>query len=180
MIKFRSLRADEIECRVQSVKEKGLVLLLYKTARTDMNILDETVGPENWQCEFYEVKGVMFCRLGINVYFDNPELGERWIWKSDAGSESNQDAEKGNASDARKRVGFSWGIGRELYTSPFMRVKTDKCNINNGKCYDKFKVERIRIENGEITGLRIINESKSDDNGDPVVAFSWAKAVKKD
>jgi len=178
MIKFRYLRADEIECRVQSVKEKGLVLLLYKTARTEMDILDETVLPDNWQCEFYEVKGVMFCRVGINVNYYDATLPERWIWKSDAGSESNQDAEKGNASDARKRAGFAWGIGRELYTAPFMWVPAEKCRINAGKCYDKFKVEKILIEDGKITGIRIINESLSTNgpNGNtPVVAFSWKK-----
>ena len=48
-LKFRSLRADEIECRVSSIKENGLSLLLYKDARVDQNILDETVGPLNWQ-----------------------------------------------------------------------------------------------------------------------------------
>lgn len=177
-MKFRELKADEIECRVQSVKEKGLVLLLYKTARTDMDILDETVGAENWQCEFYEVKGIMFCRVGVNVNYGT-DLPERWVWKSDAGSESNQDAEKGNASDARKRAGFAWSIGRELYTAPFIWVPSEKCRISGGKCYDKFSVAKVAIENGEIIGIRILNESLKDANGAPVVAFSWAKAVTK-
>ena len=48
-MKFRLLNADEIECRVSTVSEKGLSLLLYKDARADMNLLDETVGPMNWQ-----------------------------------------------------------------------------------------------------------------------------------
>ena len=106
-MKFRDLTAEEMEVRAQSVRQNGVILLLYKTARTDMAILDETVGAENWQDKFYEVKGVMFCSIGINTNYNNPEATDRWIWKSDAGSESNQDAEKGNASDARKRAGFA-------------------------------------------------------------------------
>ena len=162
MCKFRDLREDEIECRVQSVKEKGLVLLLYKDARTDMNILDETVGASNWQDRFYEHKGILFCSLGINTNYENPSAPDRWVWKDDAGVESNTEAEKGNASDARKRAGFAWGIGRELYTSPFVWIPADKCNIQNGKCFDKFRVEKIRIENKVITGLAIYNETKKE------------------
>lgn len=161
-MQFRDLREDEIDCRVQSVKENGLVLLLYKDARVDMNILDETVGTENWQSKFYEHKGILFCSLGINTNYDKPELPDRWIWKDDAGVESNQDAEKGNASDARKRSGFAWGIGRCLYTSPFIWIPADKCNIKNGKCYDKFSVEKIRIEDKKITGLAIRNETRKE------------------
>lgn len=161
MCKFRDLTADEIECRVQSVKETGLVLLLYKDARVDMSILDETVGADNWQNKFYEHKGILFCSLGINTNYDKPELPDRWIWKDDAGVESNSDAEKGNASDARKRSGFAWGIGRELYSAPFTWIPADKCNIKNGKCYDRFIVEKIIIENKKITALAIYNTTKN-------------------
>lgn len=161
MCKFRDLRADEIECRVQSCKENGLVLLLYKDARVDMNILDETVGSSNWQNKFYENKGILFCSLGINTNFDKPDLPDRWVWKDDAGVESNTEAEKGNASDARKRAGFAWGIGRELYTAPFIWIPAEKCDIKNGKCYDKFIVEKIKIEDKQITGLSIWNATKN-------------------
>ena len=92
-MKFRDLTANEIECRVQSVKQNGLVLLLYKDARCDMNILDETVGAENWQREHYECKGNLFCRVGIR-HLDG------WVWKSDCGTESNTEAQKGEASDS--------------------------------------------------------------------------------
>ena len=173
-MEFRDLTADDIEVRVQSVKQNGLILLLYKTARTDMSILDETVGAENWQDKFYEVKGIMFCSIGINANYKNPELPDRWIWKSDAGTESNQDAEKGNASDARKRAGFAWGIGRCLYTSPLIWVKADKCNIQNGKCYDRFTVEKIAIENKKIVGLSIINNSIKSDNIKDERCFVWS------
>lgn len=157
-MKFRDLTKDDIEVRVQSVKKNGLVLLLYKNARVDMNILDETVGAENWQNRFYENKGILFCSLGINTNYKHPELPDRWVWKDDAGVESNTEAEKGNASDARKRSGFAWSIGRELYTSPFIWIKADKCKIEDNKCYDTFSVEKIKIENKRIVGLAIRND----------------------
>ena len=159
-MQFRDLREDEIECRVQSVKENGLVLLLYKNARCDMNILDETVGAENWQREHYECKGNLFCRVGINCgYVQNGDVIQTygWIWKSDCGVESNTEAQKGEASDSFKRACFNWGIGRELYTAPFIWVNADKCNIKNGKCYDKFAVEKIIIEDKQIKAISIMN-----------------------
>lgn len=164
MCKFRDLRADEIECRVQSVKENGLVLLLYKNARCDMNILDETVGSANWQREHYECKGNLFCRVGIKVT-DPTSFDREWVWKSDCGTESNTEAQKGEASDSFKRACFNWGIGRELYTSPFLWIPADKCTIKDGRngakqCYDKFEVEKIIIENKQIVALAIKNNTK--------------------
>lgn len=154
MIKFRDLKIDEIDCRVKSIKSNGCVLLLYKNARCDMNILDETVGCENWQRRHYECKGNLFCEIGI---YDK-STGQ-WIWKGDCGSESNTEKEKGEASDSFKRAGFNWGIGRELYTAPFIFANAKDCNIKNGKCYDKFIVTDIKIENKVIKGLTIIDEN---------------------
>ena len=157
--KFRDLTKDEIEVRVQSANEKGVILLLYKDARVDMNILDETVGPDKWQRDHFECKGNLFCRIGIKQ-----EDGS-WVWKADCGVESNTEAQKGEASDSFKRAGFNWGIGRELYTSPFVWIGAKDCNLNSadrgGKtyysCYDKFSVQKIKIENKTITGLAILN-----------------------
>lgn len=168
---FRDLTAEDIEVRIQSVKvnkdptKSGVVLLLYKNARVDMNILDETVGPENWQREHYECKGNLFCRVGIctSVQVDmsgceGDVLSPSWIWKSDCGTESNTDAQKGEASDSFKRACFNWGIGRELYTAPFIWVNAENCKIDDkGKCWDRFAVEAIRIEDKKITGLLIYN-----------------------
>jgi hypothetical protein len=169
MSNFRDLRADEIECRVQSVKDGGLVLLLYKDARVDMNILDKTVGASNWQREHYECKGNLFCRVGIRT-----DASSDWVFKSDCGTESNTEAQKGEASDSFKRACFNWGIGRELYTAPFTWIPADKCNIKDGKngskqCYDKFIVEKIIIENKQITALAIWNVTKN------CRAFVWQK-----
>ena len=168
MCKFRDLRADEIECRVQSCKANGLVLLLYKDARVDMNILDETVGTSNWQREHYECKGNLFCRVGIDIGTHEGKA-ERWVFKSDCGTESNTEAQKGEASDSFKRACFNWGIGRELYTAPFTWIPAEKCNIKDGKCYDKFIVEKIIIENKQITALAIWNTTKN------CRAFVWQK-----
>ena len=162
MIKFRDLTASDIECRVQSVKQNGLILLLYKNARVDMNILDESVGAENWQREHYECKGNLFCRVGIDV-----TENDTWVWKSDCGVESNTEAQKGEASDSFKRACFNWGIGRELYTAPFIWIPADKCDINSVKCYDKFEVEKIIIEDKRITAIAIKNVTKG------VRAFVW-------
>lgn len=179
MIAFRDLTAEDIECRVQSVKSKGLILLLYKTARCDMNILDETVGAENWQREHYECKGNLFCRVGICVETKKGEtIFPEWVWKADCGVESNTEAQKGEASDSFKRACFNWGIGRELYTAPFIWVPASKCFIENGKCYDRFEVEKIRIENKKITALSIINTSIDSDKLKDKRCFVWTNDPK--
>ncbi len=187
-MKFRELRADEIEVRVQSIKVQdgqpsGVILLLYKNARCDMNILDETVGAGNWQRDHYECKGNLFCRVGINTNFEHPELPERWAFKSDCGTESNTEAEKGEASDSFKRACFNWGIGRELYTSPFIWVKPEYCKIYKrdtdkyGKpvyaTNDRFSVEKIIIEDKKIKAISIVNETQK------ARVFVWQSEVKK-
>lgn len=180
-MRFRTLSENEIECRIGTVGKSGngLSLLLYKTSRVDADILDEAVGPENWQCEFYEQKGTLFCKVGINVCRDEGTGYHDWVWKADAGSPSNMEAQKGEASDAFKRACFKWGIGRELYTAPFIWVPASKCNlVTQGSkfvCYDSFSVARIAVlEDGSgrrrIGGIRIVNDKTGQ------VAFSWKEA----
>ena len=164
-MKFRQLRADEIECRIATIKSSGLSLLLYKDARCDMNILDETVCPENWQRSHELINGNLFCNVGINVNFGT-DKEPVWVFKQDVGKESYTEKEKGQASDSFKRACFNWGIGRELYTAPFIWIPADKCNIvanANGKCacYDRFRVEQIIYENNKIAALSIRNDSKN-------------------
>lgn len=150
---FRYLNADEIDVRIQSVKPNGLVLLLYKSARVDYDILDETVGNMNWQKHYSRENANCI----ISIWDEDKKL---WIEKEDTGTESNTEKAKGLASDASKRSGFVWGIGRELYTAPFVWIPSDKCKITNGKCYDKFSVEKIKTEEGKITALLIKNGDK--------------------
>lgn len=163
MKKFRDLTAEEIEVRVSRVTNAGVELLLYKDSRCDMRILDETFGVENWQNRFYECKGTLFCEVSFLV--ERADGLREWISKSNAGSPSNMEAVKGEASDALKRSCFTLGIGRELYTAPRIFVYADKCKAikegKNGKmqCYDRFHVEKVRIEDGQITGISIWNDT---------------------
>lgn len=163
MERFRLLTERDIECKVKKVSEKGAVLLLYKTARTDMDILDETVGPENWECDYREIKGNLYCGIGIRPTPEAP-----FVWKWDCGTESREDEDgnqkKGEASDAFKRAGFKWGIGRELYTAPQIFIKADKMDIrplsnSRYRTYDTFQVERISYRDAQIAGLSIRNNS---------------------
>ena len=164
-LKFRLLEADEIDCRIAQCNEYGVQILLYKDARCDQNILDETVGPMNWQRK--HTRDNANCIVSI---WDEDK--KQWVEKEDTGTESFTEAEKGLASDSFKRACFNWGIGRELYTSPFIWIPADKCNINNGKCFDKFSVEKIKIEDKRITGLAIWNETKK------IRAFVWTEENK--
>ena len=124
-MKFRKLRPEEIDLRVGTVTSKGVSFLLYKNARVDMAILDETVGTENWQREHYECKGNLFCRVGIRTGHIDAKgmiVESEWVWKADCGTESATEKEKGESSDSFKRACVCWGIGRELYTAPFIWI----------------------------------------------------------
>ena len=136
---IRLLRAGEIECRVGMANEKGLSLLLYKDARVDMKILDEVYGPNNWQREHVVVGGNLYCIVSI---WD--EEKREWISKMDVGTKSSTEKEKGEASDSFKRACVSVGIGRELYTAPFIWVGAGKADIRKkGDRYttnDRFSV----------------------------------------
>lgn len=161
-MKFRVLKASEIDCRIQSIGQNktgavGTTVLLYKDARVDMNILDETVGAMNWQREHSVVNGNLYCTISI---WD--EVKEQWISKSDVGTESNTEKEKGQASDSFKRAGFNWGIGRELYSAPFVYIQLDKSEYieRNGKLTSnaKFKVKDIAYdENRNIVRLVVVD-----------------------
>lgn len=181
MEEFRLLRADEIDCRVATVKKNGVSLLLYKDARCDMNILDETVGAERWQRKHELINGNLFCSVGIFC----KDLNE-WVWKQDVGTESYTEKEKGQASDAFKRACFNWGLGRELYTAPFIWVNADDANISesNGKytTNDRFEVKEIGYTDRKITRLVIENTKtgkivyqtgKRTEKADP----KWLKAI---
>ncbi len=146
MNKFRTLNAEEIEVRPQSVKNGKATMLLYIDSRCVTNILDETVGCMNWQSEFYEVNGQTMGKLGI---WD--ELKNMWIWKSDTGSESNIEGEKGLISDCYKRLLSRWGV-TELYSAP--RITWDDDGYGN----TGYKVTEIQYDdNRKITHLVIAN-----------------------
>lgn len=157
---FRPLTRDEIDCRVATCRENGVSLLLYKDARVDQNILDETFGIFGWQRSHQVIDGNLYCTVSIR----NPETGE-WIHKQDVGKESNAEKEKGQASDSFKRACFNLGIGRELYTAPFIWVPKELVTIkkdNKGKdtTNDRFSVRSITIEGGKIVQLEIQNDTR--------------------
>lgn len=177
MIKFPDLTAEDIEVRVDRVSANkantgvGLNLLLYKDARVDMKLLDEVVGQENWQRKHFKLDGTTFCSVGILCNINTPNGDDmEWVWKTDCGSPSNFESEKGAASDAFKRACFNWCIGRELYTCPELFIwqpneTTDPfftvAYKQDGKptTYDKFECAKILIEDKKIVAVAIRNTS---------------------
>lgn len=159
---IRTLRADEIECRVAQVKQTrngvGCSLLLYKDARCDMSILDEVYGATNWMREHVIIDGRLYCNLSV---WDAEK--SMWVTKQDVGTESNTEKEKGQASDSFKRAGTNWGIGRELYTAPFIWITlADGEYTSQGervRCNQTFKVSEISYSDSrKIIGLVIVDK----------------------
>ena len=172
---MRKLLANEIEVKVKKVTSRGALLLLYKTARVDMQMLDEAYGPSNWQCDYKTINNVLYCGIGVFI-------GGQWVWKWDCGIESRADGEgnekKGESSDAFKRAGFKWGIGRELYTAPFIFASVPTKLNQNGKYelvnpFTRFDVASIDYDGtGNISHLLI-----KDDKGTEI--FSFGRFVRK-
>lgn len=183
---MRALKAEEIQCRAQIVKQNGFSLLLYKDARCDMQILDETYGEMNWQRKHKEIGGKIFCALEV---WDEDK--NQWVTKEDIGSESMMEAEKGQSSDSFKRAGFNWAIGRELYTAPFIWI-----NAKAGEVYKRkdgkfaldnkahFTVQDIVTEDGIIQDLTIIDQDLTErwkmGRGSVDAEKDWLDETKKD
>lgn len=156
-LNFRPLRADEIEVRVARKTEKGTQFLLYKDARADMNLLDETVGAENWKRSHELINGNLYCNVSIRITHDDGTT--EWVTKQDVGTESNTEKEKGEASDSFKRACVNWGIGRELYTAPFIWISAAMLT-SDGKYKDTgIEVDRMTVEGDRIVFLSLINQA---------------------
>lgn len=154
---IRLLRADEIECRIGTMNERGLSLLLFKDARVDQKVLDETFTPMGWKRSHQLINGSLFCTVEV---WD--ESKGQWVGKQDVGTESYSEKEKGAASDSFKRACFNWGIGRELYTAPFIWIPSDVAEIQkkDGKYMTRETFQVIWIsynEDREINALEITN-----------------------
>ena len=174
----RLLKADEISCRIQQVTStKGAVVLLYKDARVDMSILDETYGPMNWQRGHREIGGKMFCV--ISVWDDEKK---QWIAKEDVGVESNTEATKGEASDSFKRSGTNWGIGRELYTAPFIYIQLQDSEVKqgNGGKWQAASSFVLSVHSIEYNDAREIKSLVLKDRSDNVRYTYGSKAAKKE
>ena len=160
------LNIKDIDFRVSMIKKSQAgyfaILLAYKNARVDMKRLDECLGPLAWQRDHKEIKGVVYC--GIGIYHDG--AFPQWVWKWDAGSESMADKQKGESSDSFKRAGFNWGIGRELYNYPFIWVKMNEGEFwldkDKPKQSGKFKPNnwdwKVKVEQGEVTFLQAMDK----------------------
>lgn len=173
-LEFRTLRADEIDCRVAQVfdtgKWQGVSLLLYKDARCDMNILDETVGCLNWQRTHSRENAN--CQVGI---WDDSKM--QWVWKEDTGTESFTEKEKGLCSDSFKRVCVNFGIGRELYSAPTILCACEIETDSKGKKVPKkglsWQVSKIAYDsNRNISELEIEQLTRGKN---PTVVFTWSK-----
>lgn len=167
---MKKITKEDIQVKVKQVFEKGAVLLLYKDARYDMKILDETFGSMNWQCDYKVVKDNLYCGIGV---YDKEK--KEWVWKWDCGIESREDGDgnekKGEASDAFKRAGFKWGTGVELYTSPFIFANVETVS-SNGKWYlkdkfIKFSVQGIWYDEEGNIGALVIEDNKGN------IVFQW-------
>lgn len=145
-LKFRKLRADEIQVRPTDTKHKGsCLLLLYQDARCAMNILDETVGQFGWQKQYQNINGNIYC--GIGIHNDT-----EWVWKWDAGAFTAKEEDmqsKADASDATKRAAVCWGIGRELYNTPKIKVLCPNSYYFNDKMNMSFTVDRIEWDDND-------------------------------
>lgn len=107
----------------------------YIDARDVMDLLDEVVGPENWEDEYETVRSLLICKLSIKVWDDR-------VTKCDTWTESDAEAEKWQVSDAFKRAAVKWWIGRFLYDleTKFIDIKDKKPVDENWKrIYDLTK-----------------------------------------
>jgi len=166
-IKIRPLKESEIECRVAQIYEgRGLTLLLYKDARVDIKILNETFGIFGW--ERHHSRDNANCTVSL---WDAEN--KHWVEKEDTGTESFTEKEKGLASDSFKRSCFNIGIGLELYTAPLIWIPADKIKKwdtnKSGKpsVKDRFRVKYINTVDGKIEQLVIFNETTKED------CFKW-------
>lgn len=160
--KIRNLHADEIECRVGSISDWGITLLLYKNARVDQAILDEVFGIYGWQRSHMMIGNALYCTVSIW----DPER-QNWISKQDVGTTGEFEKEKSAASDSFKRACVNLGIGRELYTAPFIYIPANKVTITEKDhrkiIKDTFTVKAIVISGEKvITGLSIVNQKKEE------------------
>ena len=154
MCEFRKLKANELQIKCTDTKFKGsATLLIYKDARVDQKVLDETVTPMRWQKDYKEIDGKIYCGVGIK----NADNGE-WIWKWDCGTEGNFEAEKSEASDAFKRACFNWGLGRELYDTPKLKIKCPDNYYYNDKMNMTFTVKSIEWKDNELVDLVIVDK----------------------
>lgn len=154
-LNFRKLRADEIQVRPTDTKRKGsCLLLLYQDARCAMNILDETVGQFGWQKQYENINGNIYCGIGI-------KNEDEWVWKWDNGSFTAKEDDmqsKADASDATKRAAVCWGIGRELYALPKLKIQCPESYYFNERMNMAFSVKSIEWNGDTLVDLVVVDK----------------------
>jgi len=111
--------------RVQSSNQWGASCVAYIDARDVQDLLDDVCGVENWCCKYEENKNNLFCSIGIKCQDDY----DGFVFKSDCGTESNVEKQKGEASDAFKRAAVMWGSGEDfLYSKPIIKLPVKERN----------------------------------------------------
>lgn len=165
-IEFKTLGVDMIEVRPTDTKNKGkATLLLYQTARCPMEILDESC-PGAWASDYKEVAGNVYCGIGIKIE-------DEWIWRWNAGTEGNIGEGKSTASDAFKRAATMWGIGRELYNTPKVKIDCPDSYYYNDKMTMTFSVQEIEWdENRRCMKLVIVDRFGK-------CVYEWSREEKK-
>ncbi len=179
------LGIEDIDFRIQSINKGGYATILaYKDARVDMNRLDAVCGPQNWQRDHKEIKNVVYCGIGINIeqhrnvgvnnHLEVDSMG--WTWKWDAGAESFTEKQKGEASDSFKRAGFNWGIGRELYDYPVIKVllRADEFKIDGSKVRQTWELKLKQWTWGSEFKDGILVKLAAKDERDKL-RFNWEK-----
>ena len=161
--------------RVQSANQYNAKCVAYVDARDVQDLLDDVIGAENWQCKYEEHKGNLFCSIGISSSEVNGVA--EWAWKSDCGTESNVEKQKGEASDAFKRAAVMWGVGRFLYSKEIVKLKTkeekgkwfpidasgqkiwDVTKHINGSTPTKVNITQKQVQQAIDKGIDIINKT---------------------
>lgn len=165
---IRLLKANEIDVRVQMVNQNYISVVLYKDARVDMKILDETFGPMNWQRHHDVINNNLFCTISI---YDEDK--KQWISKQDVGIPSYNQAEKGEASDSFKRACINVGIGRELYSAPAIFITPLQGEVTQNKnkyqTRSKFYVKEIEYDNKREIAYLVIVDGKGNQR------YSWGR-----
>ena len=156
-LEFRDLRPEELEVRVGNTlkNQKGetyaFQVMIYKTARADMQVLDETLGVFGWKNNYYQVKNTMVCSISI---WDSEK--QQWINKDNGGDDDfNTEQIKAELSDSMKRAGFNVGIGRKLYTLNKLYMVIEISEENTTK--SRYAVQDIEYDKLGITHIVIIN-----------------------
>ena len=154
------LSKDDVEVRVGANTKNGFSLLLYKTSRADVRRLNSVCGLLWKNKHFYDNKGLLCCE----IYVYDKETSQ-WITREDVGVESFTEKEKGSYSDSFKRAGFRFGIGIELYNSPFIFIKWDM-QEKNGKFYPKnfyssnLEIKDFSVKEGAVDKVVITYNNK--------------------